>query len=182
MAQFDGAFSAISILVAGVGLVSAFATVFLYLLEGRRRRKVLNYAITSDKPVSVQESKGTTTALPGDESSHKAYRIVLKLWNSGNVPVLPSDFVTPIELNFGETTQVLEAKILETEPNNILIATPNVSQPILKLDGGSVILGPVLLEKKSSITLEVLLNKFSDSLNVYARIAGVPQINQSSAA
>ncbi|HLH60737.1 MAG TPA: hypothetical protein VKV20_03560 [Ktedonobacteraceae bacterium] len=181
MAQFDGAFSIISILVAVAGLVSAFVTIFLYLLEGRRRRKVLNYAITSDKLVSVRESKDSAAVLTGDESP-KAYRIVLKLWNSGNVPVLPSDFVTPIELNFGETAQVLEAKILEMEPGNLLIATPNISQPILKLDGGSVILGPVLLEKKSSITLEVLLNKFSDSINVYARIAGVPQISQSSAA
>src|SRR5439155_9986246 len=98
------------------------------------------------------------------------------IWNSGNVEILPDDFNTPITIEFGNKTKVLEAGVLGTKPNNIK------GKVFISVEANSVTLKPLLLNSKDLVKLEILLTKFNGNLNEIkadARIAGVKQIYRS---
>jgi hypothetical protein len=94
--------------------------------------------------------------------------VVLKIWNTGNLPIVISDYDVPVKLSFGKDAEVLDFEVLETSPNNL--------QVTVKQDGQDLVLEPVLLNSQDSIKIKILLTKFNNIFSVDARIVGVKQI------
>ena len=100
--------------------------------------------------------------------------VVVRLWNSGNVPISPQDYDNnnPIKFDFGEKAEVLDVEVLATSPSSL----KDTVKEHLVLNDGSVLLDPLLLNRQDSIILKLLLAQFEGDVMVNARIAGVNQI------
>jgi hypothetical protein len=149
-------------------LVALAVTVLLYFLK--RRRKVLSYEIISRTSLmSVKEEvKGRVQILFDGTPVSDAHMIIMKVTNTGNVPIVPSDYLRPVKFSLGETVQILSAEVMETNPDNI--------EASVKVDAEAVVLTPVLLNGGDSITLKILLAQFEGEIDVDGRIVGVKHI------
>src|SRR5207248_570933 len=94
--------------------------------------------------------------------------VILRISNSGDIPISPSDFIEPLCFEFGEKTEILETNLLETNPINI---TASFVQ-----DQTSVTLKPLLLNSEDSIKLKVLLTGTEGEITATARILGVKNV------
>ena len=153
---------------AVLALIAIAVSVVLYLLQ--RKRKVLAYEIVSRTPLlSVKEEvKGRVQITFDGQPVSDATMVILKLLNSGNVPILPFDFLRPVNIGFGKDAQILSAEIIETNPDNI--------EASVEVGAQTLTLVPVLLNGGDSVTLKVLLTRFEGDVDVNGRIVGVKQI------
>jgi hypothetical protein len=117
-----------------IGLITISVSVLLF--RKQIKRKGISYQVVSDAPVlSIKEEiKGRVQVLFDTKSVSDARMVILKIWNSGNTDILPSEFVDPIKFSFGEKAEILDAEILETVPINI---KDKIS---IQLNAGSLIL------------------------------------------
>jgi len=84
-----------------------------------------------------------------------AYFLVLKVWNSRNVPIHPSDFHDPISFLFGTKAEILSCEVIETQPGNI---KKKVSIAQGKQD---ITIAPLLLNRGSCSVLKLVLSGFT---------------------
>lgn len=155
--------------VGAVFALGAIAvSVVLYFLQ--RRHKALSYEIVSRTPLmSVKEEvKGRVQILLDGTPVSDAHMVIIRVTNSGNVPIIPSDYLRPVHFDFGETVQILSAEITETNPDNV--------DASLELGSETVVLTPVLLNGGDSIILKVLVAEFAGKIDVDGRIIGVKRI------
>src|SRR5215207_9277121 len=96
MWQFAGA--VLSILAIAVSII-------LYLLQ--RNRKELSYFIISKTPlVNVAKDVGDKLEIRFDGKVVRAvHLIVVRIFNSGNVPILPIDFQRDVSIVFDENAK-----------------------------------------------------------------------------
>lgn len=99
------------------------------------------------------------------------FLIQIRVANSGNVPIRPEDFTSPITFHFGENAQLLTSEITETKPKNIEAA--------LDSDNKSATMSPVLLNQGESITGKFLVSEAKEP-SVSARIIGISEIKSQS--
>jgi hypothetical protein len=162
----------------GVALLGIFFTSIITVVIYRRQqtRKGITYKVISDTPILSlkEEVKGKIKVLFGTKPINNVRLVIVKIWNSENTPILPSEYIDPIRLGFGGNVEILDAEILEAIPQDI---KDNVKAS-LKLNIESVILEPLLLNSRDSITLKVLLAQtpLTKELKINARIVGVNQI------
>lgn len=157
-----------------VGIITVVISILLY--RKQRRRKLLTYQIVSDTPVlsAERELADKVQVLFNGKPVDDARLVVLRLWNAGNESIKTEDYdqQTPIVIDFGENTEVLDAEILETSPASIKM------RQLLSIasDIAAILLQPLLLNSKDSITVKVLLSRFTGTIQVNARIDGVKEI------
>ena len=159
-----------------VGVIIAFVALVLTILLFRMqaRRKEILWDINSNISISSFSisDKLKRTIVFGEEPLDDVSLIILGIWNSGNVEILPNDFIFPIRFDFGKDAKVLEAEIAETMPISIK------SRTSITMDTKTITLEPLLLNSKDSITLKVLLTQFNGEISVDARIAGIKQVSR----
>lgn len=85
--------------------------------------------------------------------------------NSGNSPILSSDFDGPIEVAFGTSVDLLDVAVEDAEPGH-LTPTVNILTRIVRIE-------PLLLNPGDSFVLTILSDGATEP-EVLARIAGVP--------
>lgn len=161
-----------------IGAILAAAAIFisiaLYLRQ--RRRKDLSYEIVSRTPLlsvstRAQEIKKQLQILFNGKPVQQVHLIVIKIINSGNMPILSTDYERPVSLNLGEEAQILTAEVVETDPDSLRTSA--------RIEGKSVVLTPSLLNEKDSITLKMLVSRFVNQITVDGRIVGVKNIRKS---
>lgn len=150
------------------------ATVVIFLIQLWLRRKALSYEIISRTPLlNPQEKDKRNLQILFDNNQVQDVDIIeVEIFNSGNEEIRPNDYERPISVNFDKNTQILTAEVAKVNPLNL--------KPSVKIEGISVILEPLLLNKKDSIKLKMLVSKCSNNPTVSARIAGVKEIKESS--
>lgn len=160
-----------------IGVITALAALLLTILLYKRqvRRKEMLWDVIESVSLSsfnLSESVKSTIV-------YKTLRlddvnlIYLKIWNSGNIEILPNDFNEPIKIDFGKKSKILEVVLLEAKPKN-LAETASIG-----IEANCVKLMPLLLNSGDLIKLKVLITKFSGNtsdVKVEARIAGIKQI------
>ena len=151
-----------------VALIALCATVAIFHFQ--RKRKVLSYQVTSSSSLlSVREEvEGKIKILYEGTPIWRVHLVVVRIHNSGNVPIQKSDYERPLSISFGEDSRILSAEVTETSPENLDV-TIDPSEDCL-------ILEPLLLNSRDSITLKVLVSEFRSDLEVDARIVGVKQV------
>lgn len=158
----------VNIFIAIISVAALCVAVLAYLKQ--RNRKEITYEVISDTSVlSVKkEVKDKVKILFDGKDVSNSRLVILRIWNSGTVPIMDADFKEnqPITFDFGEKAEILYAEIIETIPNSI---KDNVT---LKQDIEKLILEPSLLNVKESVKLKILLTKFDGKVNADARIVG----------
>lgn len=149
--------------------IAILVSIILYLKQ--RRRKALSYEILSRTPLlSVKEEiKKQLKILYDGKPVRQVHLVVVRIVNSGNTPILSTDYERLISLNFGEEANVLTAEIVKTDPDSI--------QASFNVEGKSVVLTPTLLNTGDSFTLKMLITKFGE-VKVDGRIVGVKEIQE----
>ena len=157
--QFAGAI--LAVLAIAISIV-------LYRLQ--RQSKELIYEIVSSTPLlGIQEEVDKKLQILFDGTPVEDVHLVeLSLMNSGNTPILVTDYERPISLSFAEETQVLTAEIVETNPESLHASA--------KVEGKIIAFEPVLLNQGDLIKTKMLLSKFDGQGAVDGRIVGVRDI------
>lgn len=159
---------------AAIGLLTIIVSILIY--RKQQSRKGITYEVISDNPILSlkKELKGRVQVLFDAKPIDDARLVIIRIWNSGNVPILPQEYGDPIRFDFGENAEILDADVLETIPSNMT----DKAKASLSLEAGGVVLEPILLNSRDSITFKVLLAQMQSTreIKVNARIVGINQI------
>jgi hypothetical protein len=155
---------------ATLALVSVAVAVIFFLMQ--RSKKALAYEILTYTPlVTVNEDakdqieirfKGTPVA--------NVYLLLLRLWNNGNVSILPGDFIEPLVFRLPESAEILTAEVVQAEPDSL--------KPELHLQGAALTIAPLLLNGRDTLTLKLLIvgGEAKPVVKCGGRIAGVKAV------
>ena len=168
------------VLTLGIGGI----TIKLALLQ--RSYKALCYEILSQ--ASLQQGDKDLMGLLEISFDHKpvrdVYLVKVKLYNSGNVPILSADYDKPISIGFGKRAKILRAEVMGREPFGLPIIMDVVNERELALH-------PALLNPGDAFILQVLVDQPDVRINqhsyaekvvdvtVVGRIVGVKEIQNS---
>jgi len=150
------------------GFVAILVSIFLY--QKQRQRKELAYEIISKTPLlgAKEEIRGGLQVMFHGKPVQNPHLIVVRIINSGNLPITSTDYERPISLGFGEEAQILTAETIRTNPSNLRAS--------VKAEGKKVVIAPILLNQGDSITLKILIAEFTGQVVVDCRITGVKRI------
>jgi hypothetical protein len=95
--------------------------------------------------------------------------IVLRIANTGNVPIETADFEQSLSITFSYC-QILSAEVTASRPDELTTD--------LKMDGPTLILDPCLLNPSDLIEIQCLLDGSLEELRVEARIIGVQSVTK----
>ena len=153
-----------------IAIIAIIVTIILYLIQ--RRRKSLSWEIISNTPLlSIDEEiRGNLQVLFAGKPVQDVQLIILKIINSGNVPIKSTDYERPINLKLGENALILTAKVTEKNPSGLETPITN--------EGTRVVLEPTLMNEGDSFTIKMLVNQFDDQITVDGRIVGVKDIQK----
>lgn len=151
-------------------VVAIILPLLLFLIQFWMRRKALSYDIFSQTPLlNIQKKdKWDIQILFDKKPVQDVHLIEIKIFNSGYQEIRPRDYERPISFNFGGSTQILSAEKSEVNPESL--------QPSIKIEGTKVLLDPILLNPKDSITIKILASQYENRPTPNVRIAGIKDI------
>lgn len=169
----DSIWTFIGVLIA---LIALILTVIQWM---QRNRKQIAYEVISNTLVIPEleqinpHTKGILHVLFNGQPVKGARLVDLRIWNAGNVPITPADYVKPITFNFGDKAEILNVGIIETSKS---ISKPNAEDALI-IAGNKVLLKSILLNRHASIRLKVLLLGFDGKITTDdTGIVGVEQL------
>jgi hypothetical protein len=97
----------VTIIVAIVTVISAITPIIVFFYQ--RNRKVLAYEIISANPLLTRnELEGRIKIILDDRIEvPNIFILVFKLINSGNIPIISSDYESPIKVSFDNQQEIL---------------------------------------------------------------------------
>lgn len=105
-----------------------------------------------------------------EEKVEDLKHFLVNLSNSGNEPIRPQDYETPLEVSLAEGSRVYHCEVVATVPHEVELP--------VEVSGAKVTLGKRLLNPGDRISLGVLATSSKDNVFVNARIAGVREIDK----
>jgi len=155
-----------------LALAGVLVPIILFLRQ--RGRKQVGYEILAQTPlVSVRGGlEEEVVVLFAGQIVENVHLVMLRIVNSGNLPITTGEFESPVTLEFGPDSQVLTAEISDTSPDDleaVLVITESKR---------AVRLLPCLLNHGDSITIRMLVSEFTGDMHVAGRIVGVARIQQ----
>ncbi len=154
-------------------IIGVFATILVAIIIFRmqQKRKGITYEVIANTQVlNLEENTiNGVQVMFGTRHVNDARLVVLRVQNSGDEPILPTDYINPIKFVFGKNAEVLEAEVVKMNPRNVRASITYALN--------AVTLTPVLLNIKDSIEVKVLLTKYNDAqIEVLGRIVGIKRI------
>lgn len=156
-----------------IGILAIINTIVLALVfQWWRNRKSLSCKVVSDIPLfSVRhEIKHRVQVLLDGKPVENIHLVIMKVVNTGRVPVDDKDFVIPINVSFSENSEILTADITEVSPSGLPAKIIPEKQ--------CVTLEPLMLNRGDAITIQILVSKLSNPIRVDGRVKGVPQLQK----
>lgn len=163
----------LTIIASVIAIIAAvLGSVITNWYTGRQDRKKVIYNIISDTPIlSMEKEIGGQVEVLFNNKVFKHLRLILaEVWNSGQRPIPPGEFIEPITFSLTEPAEVLDTEIVEKKPDSL--------QASLQRTSNSVILEPLLLNKNNKVRLKILVSGTGE-LKVAAGIVGVEIANYS---
>lgn len=153
--------------IALVALVVAVIAIKLQLTK-----KSLSYSILSSSLVFYvfsQEHRPRLRILYDDKEVQDLRTVDLVVQNDGNIPILQSDFSSPITVSIPEGMKVLGVSVTKVAPKSLKInAVQNETE---------VVVEPTLLNPKDRFSIRFIVeSQECRSLSLSARIVGVHEI------
>lgn len=151
------------------GALAVVVSLVIYL--DARPEKQLKIEILSNSPLvsmNTAMSRDMQVLYKG-MPVHSLTLILLRIANSGNVPIREDDYSEPLRIRLAPSASIGEVTLQETRPEGIRL-TPTVTAT------GQVDLAPALLNPGDQVVLKILAVNNDSTLLIGARIVGVPQI------
>jgi hypothetical protein len=151
-----------------ITILTILVTIWIY--KRQKNQKSLSYEILSESLLLrvEDELKGKVKILYEDKPVQKVHLIVLKTINSGNIPILTSDYETPITYTCGEDSQILSSEIIEKYPKDLT--------EIFSINEKYVQIQPKLMNSGDFFIMNLLVSKYEKPLKITGRIVGVKEI------
>jgi hypothetical protein len=143
-------------------------SILIYLLQ--RNRKSLSYEIISNTSLLTVNEKveGKLQILYEGTPISDAQLIVIRVLNSGNVPILETDYKLPLQFVFGKGAKILSAEVTDKVPDNLPATVTS--------NDNSFEFKSTLLNSKDSITVKALVSDYQGRPKPVARIIGVNSV------
>ena len=153
---------------AALAVLAIIVSISLWAIQ--RRKKALSYDLLSKfSLLSIREEiEGKLKVLFDDKPVKNVHLFIIRLINTGNVPITSADYEKPVEFGFGEGARILSSEVIATTPENMHVETEEVDSFLVLL--------PLLLNPKDSITIKLLVSDYSGPICAEARIIGVKNL------
>lgn len=152
-----------------IAIVSIAIAIFFSLRQ--RNRKAVSYRILSSTPVlRVSEGvEGKMKMLYENQEVQNVQLLVINLANTGNVPIVESDYSLPVQVSFGNG-RILTVEIMERTPKELDV------NPII--EENTIVINKALLNQGDSFSFRTLVADFQEIIKLTGRIAGVKEITK----
>jgi len=157
----------VGVAISLVALVVAVVAIRFQLLK-----KSVSYFHAYERPVFYlfnQELKERLRITFDDRKVERLSSFNLHIFNSGNVPVLPADFVVPISIEFPQDGHVFGVSVTDTTPQNLAVSIAGAEHQYE--------IAPLLLNPGDEFTVQFLVERPESAMplkpTVNARISGV---------
>lgn len=152
-----------------VAIIGVVLSIMFFLAQKNRKR--LAYQVLTDTPLlSVSdEIKGKIKIEYDDRSIQNIHLVMLKIENIGNIDIAASEYEKGIVFNF-PNSEILSAEVSDALPKNL--------KPVLKIEPSSLIIDPIMLNKKDHIVCKIVFANFGNVIEADARILGVKDIER----
>jgi len=156
--------------------------VTLILWQLNQRKKALSYMVLRQQPVvnlkgAVRNELDVRFA---GESISDAHLMVVRIFNSGHLPINVTDYQTSLSLLLNPGAKIITASVIDTVPVDLeerVKADDRNKSLIQRLDGERIMLTPVLLNDGDAITIQMLVQNVTDSMSVRGHIQGISKVN-----
>lgn len=156
-----------------VGVVIGLGAIVLAVVLSRTERQVSELQIEILSNSSLVNVDGDVTGdieiVYRDQPVNTLSLILLRIENSGNVPIRDSDYSEPIVIAVSPDAEIGEFTIVETEPKGINITVEKISPYQIELSNA-------LLNPGDQVLLKILALDNDDSLDITARIVNVSEL------
>ncbi len=159
-------------------LTSLTILISYFLYRKQRQRKALSYEILSLTPLLSmnEEVKGKLEIRFSGEPVQQVHLVQIKITNSGNVPIVATDYERQVNLSFGEKAKILTVEVVETTPKSLQVAV----QKTIEGSKEKALLPPILMNQGDSFTFKMLVSSFAKPITIDGRIVGVKEIAKAS--
>jgi hypothetical protein len=159
--------------------IGIFVSVYLWVLNQKRKR--LSYRVLSCGPIlKVKGSSRKHLSVAFDGTSvDDACLIVVRLTNSGHLPITAGDYTTDLSINFNPGSRVLMADVALSSPADLddRVRQSDSNLGLIKnLEATRVVLRPVLMNDGDSVTYQIVVRNHRGGLNVRGHINGVSSV------
>lgn len=169
---------------SGIGF-AVIAGVILLIVEYRtgwfavRAKKELSYEIVSSTPLATlsEDAGDELKILYNNEEVRDVTSLVVRIKNTGKVPILSADYEQPIEIILDGL--ILRSRVVETYTNPLLptiFSSEDKSPP--DTYPGRLYISPILINQGESITVSLLLTDYKDDLTINTRVAGITEVKR----
>lgn len=155
-----------------IAIVAILVPVYLYIIG---KKKGLSYEIISVTSLLHKNVTGdqnfrqeVTINFRGEVIEENVSLVLMKIINTGNVPIKKDDFEEDIKVLIDG--EVLTYSIKETKPSDLNVSVDHTPGP-----NTTVFIKKLLLNKKDELTLNLLVKSYN-SLKVSTRIVDVSKI------
>lgn len=153
---------------------------FLWYLNWRK--KALSYSILQCHPVLNLKgaARDKLDIRFAGHSISDAYLVIIRIFNSGHLPINSGDYQTVLSVLFNPGTSILAASVIETSPADLeerIKQSDSGKSLIERVEGERISLVPVLLNQGDSMTLQVLVQNTTGDLKIHGHMQGINSIN-----
>jgi|GEM_PF-3591136 len=166
----DGMWQSVGVITSVILALLGFAlTVFIFIRQ--TQKKSISYEVISSSPIIsvLDEFRDNFEIKFKGKLVDSLTLLVIRFFNSGNVPIEERDYSRPLSIDFGDQVELLSVNVMEEIPRNLGVT--------LSHDTRCITVNPLLMNKGDSFTLQVLASKYSYS-SVSGRISGVQEITK----
>jgi hypothetical protein len=150
--------------------LAVLVAIVVYRLQ--TKTKQLSYQIVTNSRLVTAESFNNAEHMRvyfGRRRVHDPRLLVVRLVNTGNTEIRPSDFEQHMEIAFEEGTKLVSIVKVDSKPTGL---DPRINTG----DDGRIAVSPLLMNEGDSIELQMLIDGDGKGLNVSGRVAGVKQL------
>lgn len=156
-----------------VGVIGVALAVAAIIIETRqRRRKRLTYEILAKLPLVHRSQlihRKLKVLFDGEEVTD-VDTFVIRLQNTGNSAIVPTDYIEPVSISFPKSTRILDAFGL----SSVIDQVP----PALEVTNSKVVFPSILLNRGWYVDVAVFVSGFADEAAVTGKIVDVHDIQQ----
>lgn len=148
------------------------AIIALWIFFKQKNRKRLEYKVIANESLLSyhKDVEKDLVILFQDKRIDNLALLILEFKNTGNIPVLKSDFESPLGINFKTPTRVFGTEVINAYPKNL------DAFAIIELGGISI--SPCLINPKDKFSVKIIYDVKKVDYEIDARIAGIQNIEQ----
>lgn len=155
-------------------------SIILWILN--QRKKELSYHVLWKQPlVNLRgAAKRQLDIRFKGERVNDAYLVILKIWNSGHLPITASEYQSQLKIHFNPGASIVSASVIETYPADLDERSKKNETGkafIEKIQNEKIFLNAILLNPGDLMTLQVVARNLSGFPLIEGHIQGISKVH-----